>query len=369
MSGRKYPKSFLDAMRSKSYTVESFGVEVEVRPIPDDSTPGVLDARDRAIEEGHWAQDIERQQSIVVDEPLSVTLERIRSGMGYANLNLNTKQMITKYETLSVSCRTVEIWRYFQRKSERAVRPAFVFFHGGGWIGGSVYTPENACKLIAELSDAVVFNIEYSLAPEYPYPAALEDCFAVVQHIQANASLYDIDPSRISIGGASAGANLSAALCLKARDLGLSLIHQQFLLYPVVAMGNLSERFFPWEKDAYVVSEKDRKYIEKRMRLGQPSEADLDSMSAYYVGEGYVSSDPYISPMCATSHAALPRTVIMVGEFDGLRQQGEYYGRLLHVAGCSVKVVRYLGCSHAFLNYLGLAPQAEDVCREIALSL
>lgn len=376
MAGRKYDEQLIFLMEKNSFTIESFGCPVQVCPIPDSDAAGRLDPRDRAVEVQHWIHAEKNRysppDSLDEQQKRELIVAEMRKAMGFPNRNLNKKEIITRFEELVCEGRRVEFWRYSLRRGDTAVKPAFIFFHGGAWIGGSPYAVENQCRYIAELADAVVFNVDYSLAPEHPYPAGLNDCYAVAKHVADHAEFYGIDRDRVTIGGASAGANLAAAVTLRNRNAGAAgfPIARQILLYPVVALGHVSERFFHWRADAYEIDDPDRRFIELRMKLGRPGDPDNEFMRSLYAGDSpSAMEDPYINPILETDFTGFPDTRIIVGEFDGLRQQGEFYGSLLYRAGVDVKVIRYKGCSHAFLNYLGLTPQAEDLCIRIAHAL
>ena len=194
---------------------------------------------------------------------LDMVISTIRDSMGFPNYNLNTVEIYTKFETITDSGNEVELWRYYPRNLDRNKNnKALVFFHGGGWIGGTTYVVENFCKLIAEKANCVVFNIDYSLAPEKPYPNGLNDNYYAVKHIYDNAEKYRIDKSKIAVAGDSAGGNYTAAISLKARDeerypYDCAL---QVLIYPAVAIGNACVQGYKWsgdmDKDCYRIRRK-----------------------------------------------------------------------------------------------------------------
>lgn len=227
------------------------------------------------------------------------------------------------------------MWRYYPRKSQNNTkRPALVFFHGGGWIGGSVYTVENFCKYITELADAVVFNVDYSLAPEKPYPNGLNDNYYAVKHVFDHAEAYGIDPKKICVGGDSAGGNYTAAVCLKARDEGTPKIAMQVLIYPCVIMSDAHVDGYEWREDFFEVSEEQKDIIKNFLTLGRPAKDEDNLFTGAYV--------------------------------TSLRVQTEFYAKKLKDAGVDTICFRYKGMTHAFIDKLGHVPQAEDLCIEIA---
>lgn len=295
---------------------------------------------------------------------------RIRNIFGCHNYNLNEREIYTKFETLSVAGREVGIWQYYLRRRSESPRPCLFYIHGGGWVAGSTYTVENPCKLIAELADAVVFNIDYSLAPEAKYPAAVEELWAALKHIYENASAYGIDRDKIMVAGDSAGGNLTAVLALRDRDEGTGMIARQFMLYPAVILGKKVPEGYDWSESSYDISPEERERVLPALGLGRNKEdGEQDGMLQYYVSDPAQAEEAYVSPALAVCLEGLAPAVIATAEYDGLRVQGEFYGCQLAEAGVPVRMLRYTGCFHAFFDRLGYVPQSEDVCREMAQEL
>ncbi|KAB7667735.1 alpha/beta hydrolase [Bacillus sp. B1-b2] len=365
----RYDKSLIEILQKDTKIIENDGLSIILKPSPGEERVGYLDPIEMSIMEEHWAGQKQREQPT---SPPSIEeiVSMIRESMGFPNLNLNTVEIHTKYEEItSGSGNKVGLWRYYPRKSYNKNRPAFLFFHGGGWLGGSVYTVENFCKLIAELADAVVFNVDYSLAPEKPYPNGINDSYSAVKHVYDNANDYGVNPNKISVGGDSAGGNLAAALSLKARDEGLSMIAMQVLLYPAVLMGDVSVDGYEWREDDFEVSEEHADIIKNRcLSLGRPSKVEEDVILSSYITSTDLK-DPYVNPALALSHEGLPKAIIVAAEFDGLRIQNEAYAKQLQAAGVDTTCYRYKGMTHAFIDKLGYLPQAEDLCMVIANEL
>lgn len=367
---RKYDNSAIEKLQKETKVIDNNGLKVILKPIPGEDRPGYLDPVELGIMMKQ-AENNSNQEMPEIMPPLEVMIPIIRDSMGFPNYNLNTVEIHTKYEELTGSGNTVGLWRYYPRKSEKTKnKPALVFFHGGCWIGGSVYTVENFCKLIAELADAVVFNVDYSLAPEKPFPNGLNDNYYAVKHIYDNAEAYGIDPNKISVGGDSAGGNYAAAISLKSRDLGDTKISMQVLIYPAVTLGDAKVEGYEWNEDFFEVSEEHGEIIKKGcLGLGRPGKVEDDLMAGLYIGSGEDIYNPYISPMIANSHEKLPKTIVAVAEFDGLRLQGEFYAKQLKDAGVDTTCYRYKGMTHAFIDKLGHVAQAEDLCIEIAKAM
>jgi acetyl esterase len=364
---RKYETGVLEKLQKETSMIENEGIKIILKPSPGEERPGYLDPMELSLMEKHWAGNISEEEA-AAHPPLEVLIPKIRDAMGFPNYNLNTVEIHTKYEEITDSGNKVGLWHYYPRKSEKnRKRPALVFFHGGGWIGGSVYTVENFCKLIAQLADAVVFNVDYSLAPEKPFPNGLNDNYYAVKHVYNHAEDYGVDPEKICVGGDSAGGNYTAAVCLKARDKETPKIALQVLIYPAVILSEVTVDGYEWSEDFFEMSEEHKDIIKNRcILLGKPREEEEDLFLGAYISNKDDISNPYVSPAFAKSHQGLPKAILAGAEFDGLRIQTEFYAKQLIEAGVDTTCYRYKGMTHAFIDKLGHVAQAEDLCIEIA---
>jgi acetyl esterase len=178
-----------------------------------------------------------------------------------------------------------------------------VYFHGGGFVMGSIGIMDNVARELAHGSGAVVISVEYRLAPEHPYPAGLEDCKAVTRWALANAARFNVPPHRVAVAGESAGGNLAAAVALRLRDAGESSLAGQVLMYPAVA--GPMEHPSTVEFDGLIISRK----------AGE-------AFWAAYSGEGNIDDDPYAAPLRAGSLTGLPPALVVLGGCDMLRDEG-----------------------------------------------
>lgn len=227
------------------------------------------------------------------------------------------------------------------KPSEEGGLPCLVFFHGGGWVIGDLESHDNVCRNLAAAANCVVVATDYRLAPEHPFPAPFDDCYTATCWVESNADTLDIDAGRIAVGGDSAGGNLSAAVCLKARDTnGPSLVHQ-LLMYPVMD--------YNFDTPSYV--ENAEGYMLTR--------ATMDWFFTHYLG-GADGSDPLISPLRAGDVSGLPAATVITAEFDPLRDEGEAYGVRLKDAGVATDVKRYDGMIHGFIHMCDIISQGQD---------
>ncbi|MFD1937002.1 MULTISPECIES: alpha/beta hydrolase [Nonomuraea] len=204
--------------------------------------------------------------------------------------------------------------------------PLLVFLHGGGWFKGDIDTGEVECGPLASLVPCAVASVDYRLAPEHPYPIPLEDCLAAYLWLLDHASELGLDARRVALGGASAGGNLTAALCLLLRDRGLPLPIFQQLDAPALDLtpeGNKEDG-----------------------GLANLTSEDLLRFAAYYLGADGDPRDPYVSPLHAPDLSGLPPAVLVVCEHDPVRAHGERYLARLHKAGVAAAAVRLLAHPH-----------------------
>lgn len=286
----------------------------------------------------------------------------MRKRMGWNNIDLS-RDIVTEERTVLGE---VEIpVRIYHQKTEKPNRPCLVFFHGGGFIAGSMEVVENPCKAIAQKADAVVISVDYRLAPEHPFPEGFHDCFDVVRWAWENAEELGIDRLKLGVAGDSAGGNLAAVCALRDRDEKSGMIHYQALLYATLMRGDGSE--YPgyyWNLDMYD-NKADDSYIKGACTWIKESG---NVLNVTYVQE-YDRHHPYISPMDAESYEGLPKTLIATAEYDFLKAECNLYGTRLKAAGVPVRNICYGGVAHAYLDKYGFFPQAEDCVNEIAEDL
>lgn len=315
------------------------------KPIPDQDARGVPDPRVLQL----WLDSANAP-------PVPPNIESIRASMGWPNLDLS-QAVTTEGMTLPGPDGPIAARVYRPRGS--GLQGAIVYFHGGGFIGGSLKTVENPCRLLAEKSGAVVVSVDYRLAPEHPFPAGLEDAWCAVQAVYARSEAWGIDPKRLAVAGDSAGANLAAACCVLSAREGLQRVAAQLLVYPVLDQRRDS-RHLPWSEGAYEVNAwADR--VQSAIRGNQAQRAWFTRL---YLN-GTDADDERISPIVADP-AGFPPTLVVTAEYDYLRIEGEEFARRLAEAGVSVRAVRYRGMDHAFFDKLGLFPQAADAVSEMA---
>ena len=229
--------------------------------------------------------------------------------------------------------------------------PLLVHYHGGGWVIGDLETHDSPCRFLAAHSGACVLAVDYRLAPEHPFPAAAEDAFAAYAWASANAGDLGVDPGRIAVGGDSAGGNLAAAVCLRAREEGVSPPAMQLLIYPVTDTGRElpSRRTFA---EGFILTRRDMAYYEDR-----------------YLPPGSDRDDPRVSVLRAEDLGGLPPAYVAVAGFDPLRDEGVAYAARLRDAGVPVALREHPGLVHTFANLTAICPSARAAMLEAAGAL
>jgi acetyl esterase len=230
--------------------------------------------------------------------------------------------------------------------SGSAALPAIIYFHGGGFVVGDLDCYDGLCRALANESGCRVISVDYRLAPEFPFPAAVEDCFAAATWIEEHAPDLGVDPNGLAVAGDSAGGNLAAVVCQLAKEKGRPRIGFQLLIYPTTKINfaasqrNFSAGFF----------------LDSRT---------IDWFRSHYVPPG-TEADPRLSPLDAQDVTGLPPAYIVTAGFDPLREEGVAYAEKLKQAGVKVMQVDYPSMIHGFFSMPGLIPLASEAIRAAA---
>jgi acetyl esterase len=231
--------------------------------------------------------------------------------------------------------------RIYWPPTDHVEPPVVLFFHGGGFVVGDLDTHDGTCRQHAVGASAVVVSVEYRLAPEHPYPAAIDDAWAATQWVAKHASEIGADASRLAVAGDSAGGNISAVIAQRSRDNAGPPIVFQLLWYPAT-LWDSSLPSFRENADAPVL---DR--------------AAVAAFTRWYAGEIDLSDPPPgMAPGRAENLAGLPAAYIAVAGHDPLRDDGIRYGELLAAAGVPVEVHNAETLVHGYVGYAGVVPAA-----------
>lgn len=226
--------------------------------------------------------------------------------------------------------------------------PGVVYFHGGGWVLCNLDSHDGMCRRVANELSAVVVSVDYRLAPEHKFPAAIEDAYAALVWLADHADVLGVDPTRLVVAGDSAGGNLAAVVAQMSRDRGGPALAFQLLVYPVIDSS-------PARNDWPSRSENAVGYF---LTLAQ-----IEWYRNQYLPDDDAGEDPLASPHLAASLSDLPPACVVTAEMDLLRDEGEHYGHALEAAGVAVTIYRAPGMFHGFFNMDAALGGAKDAQR------
>jgi acetyl esterase len=237
--------------------------------------------------------------------------------------------------------------RLFVPTRARARGPLLVYFHGGGWVYGDLDSHDPVCRFLAERSGVRVLSVDYRLAPEHPFPAAYDDAVAAYRWVVEHAPSLGADPSRLGVGGDSAGGTLAATTAIAAAREGLPLAFQ-LLIYPATDMTTKTESRQMFGRGFYLTDE------------------FMDVAKGHYLPDTSRWADPDASPLLDEVPPGLAPAYVVTAGFDPLRDEGEAYARKLADAGAEVELRRFPDQIHGFINVLGAGRTARAATAEVA---
>ncbi|NMO03175.1 alpha/beta hydrolase [Gordonia sp. TBRC 11910] len=255
-------------------------------------------------------------------------------------------------ETIRIPTRSGDVGARVYRHTHSAHAPALLYLHGGGFILGTLDGVDELCRTIARTSGWTVVSLEYRLAPEHPYPAALDDALDAFAWLHESAATLGIDSDLIAVGGDSAGGNLTAATCLDLRERGGPRPAAQVLIYPAVDDRFASDSWTEFA-DAPLLTTADAKWC-----------------FAHYVdGSSRAPGDVLAAPMRAQSLRGLPPAIVITAEVDPIRDDAEAFAARLHADDVEVTAIRYPGVFHGFVPEVGQFAQTGEAIDAICAFL
>lgn len=277
--------------------------------------------------------------------------DKARAVMLVQTAGLGPPEAVSRVDDRAVAGPEADIPIRIYSPAVNTARRTLVYFHGGGWVIGSIETHDGLCRMIANAAGCTVVSVEYRLAPEHKFPAATEDAYAAVAWAAKHAAALGAEPGRLAVGGDSAGGNLAAVACLMARDRGGPPIDLQVLLYPITDH-DLDTQSYQAYADRFLLTR--------------------DAMAwfwGHYLAAGADKNHPYISPLRAADLAGLPRALVITAECDPLCDEGDAYARRLAAAGVPVVHAQYPGMIHGFVRRAMLLKQGRKALEQIAEAL
>jgi acetyl esterase len=255
-----------------------------------------------------------------------------------------SQMVLPKAYTTASAPDGVPVRVYTPTAAATGARPAIVYYHGGGWVIGSLDVYEPSAQALAERTGAIVFSVDYRLASETAnkFPAAHEDAYAAYKYVRDNAANLNVNPAKIAVAGESAGGNMAAAVCILARERGLALPVHELLVYPV-ADNNLATTSYNTYASA--------------VPLNRPN---IQYFTGLYFNSSADGDNRLISLVDVADLRGLPPTTIIAAEIDPLQTEGQSLRDKLTAAGVSVQYQLYAGTTHEFFGTYAVVPLAND---------
>jgi acetyl esterase len=274
-------------------------------------------------------------------EPIDLTAPdaavTLRTAFDRMNLLLGSGPASVASEDRVVSTPDAEVPVRIFRPDGVERPPVLVYFHGGGFSIGNIATFDRECRIVAAEVGCAVVSVEYRLAPEHPFPAAPDDCFAALRWVAAEAEALGFDGARIAVGGDSAGGNLAAVTAQRALHEDGPQLTYQVLIYPVVDLAStMEEHRYP-----SLLENAEGYYLDA---------VTMEAFQSWYVPDPADRTNPLASPILAPSLAGLPPALVLTCEYDPLRDEGEAYAKALADVGVDVTLTRYDGGIHGVFS-------------------
>jgi len=241
--------------------------------------------------------------------------------------------------------------RIYVPRCGRSPHPVLVYYHGGGWTVGDLDTHDGVARAFAEEGECIVVSVDYRMGPEDRFPAAVDDALTAFAWVAAHASEFGGDPSRLAVGGDSAGGNLSAVVAQQTLDGGVRCPDFQLLIYPVTDLGAETESYETFAEGFYL------------------TRALMRWFAGNYIADPSQRMDPRASPLRAGSVAGLPSTFLLTAGYDPLRDEGKAYANRLLEAGVDVEYRNYDSLIHGFLSMAGVVREARHAFGDAVAAL
>lgn len=262
--------------------------------------------------------------------------QAVRELMAQSSSSQVELELLSKAEDRTIPVKDGEIKIRIYTPEGQGPFPIFVYFHGGGWVLGSIEVSNASLHLLANRSGCIVVSVDYRLAPEYKYPIPVEDSYAAVEWVSSHALDIKGNPSKIVVGGDSSGGNLAAVVSMMARDKKGPKISAQVLIYPVTSLDFNSNSYQEFQ-EGYV--------LEKELMIW---------FANHYIRNEADKKDKYVAPLLADDLSNLPPTLVITAEYDVLRDEGLAYAKRLKQSGVEVESICEQGLIHGYFTNVDL---------------
>ena len=302
--------------------------------------PPILDPQIRAVLDEQAAAGTPAPETVSIDEYRAEYARRCKEQWGELD-------EVAAVEDLDAGGVPIRVYRPVETDEPSM---ALVYFHGGGWVSGSIETHDGPCRAFAKRAGIVVVSVDYRLAPEHPYPTPLEDAWTATEWVANNAAELKLDYDRIGVGGDSSGGNLAAVVARRGRDRAVP-IAMQLLLYPVTSADQNTPSFSLFQS-GYGLTRDSMKWFWEQ-----------------YLGSFADTKHPEVSPAEERDMRRLPRAIVVTAEADILRDEAESYAQRLFLSTVETEGYRYDGMIHGFMRMAGKVERANKAYDELAPSI
>lgn len=353
---KRYTQAELDILRIGQDTIEN-GATITYKRLPHTDDPGGVAplAQKNAKKMAFMMKLLPKKKKAAMFSDLP-TLRKIFNGI--KSIPVTREDMRIEYLTVPGKGGDIPIRLYFPPGDAKDL-PVLYYVHGGGGFAGSPDVVEQACKMITDMHPCLTVSVDYRLAPENPFPAGPEDCWSALVWVYQHIAEFGGDPRRIAVSGDSFGGNMSLYCALRDREEKTGMIKLVIPYYPAANAANTEDEFFQKPDIAmFEVNDKYKKYINPMMM------GDMIESSGAWMGTADLAStwqSPYQADL-----SGLPPMLILAGSHDFLMPGCKALAAKLVKANVPVRTVIYRGVGHAFLDEVGIAPQAEDSLREVS---
>lgn len=352
---RQYDQKLVEIIQQKTYVENVDGVDIIMKPVPDDERKHVMDPR--VVETTKIKMNV---KSLDRHAKFSLYGNRVRPDK--VSYDITTTNVQEDEDLVRINDdHYIDVYTFTPEHYEGHM-PVLIYLHGGGYMTGDVAEFRMAMRFVCEQSGCKVIFPEYRLAPENPYPAGIEDCHAIVKWVYEHAEELDVNRDKIMVGGDSAGGGLTNSCLILDKDLHhISYAYEFYAAFDT----NFEKYESIYSDDLFPVVEEHKVYAQNRIdRIrfsGQTGDLYL---------QGKISKDePIVSILSSDDLSWLPPMSVICGEYDFLRLSSDAFVKRAIADGIKVRSLRYLGCDHGFMEKVGILPQAEEVLLDMAYIL
>lgn len=354
MEKRKYSESLIEELQNDTETKIINGVREVIKPVP-----GQKGKKRYDIVDPHVKMIIQKKiEEGIGSKPFSLNFDRNRpENITY---DLTTSKVVRKEKLIEVDHDHYIDTFIYSPAAPKAENPILIYFHGGAWMTGKVEEFGQQMKYIAEQASSTVIFPNYRLAPENPYPAAVDDAMGIIKWVDNNHDQLGSNANKIVLAGDSAGGGIINSCIVRLKDT--SVIAKAVELYPAID-GDLG-KYYDWNK--YEVCAADEKYAKNRVQRMMHS---IISFEEYYLHHKIDPRDEQVNLFNIRDWDKVPPITFIINQYDLIALVTEAFIKKALKHGVQLNVIKYMGCDHGSLNFFGTEPQAEDMCLEIAKAI